>query len=49
MKPKGPLTGWLFAFLVAVFIWSPLPSAADQEGTLVIALDTLGGQTMPVG
>ncbi|NKB55419.1 MAG: hypothetical protein GKS00_03690 [Alphaproteobacteria bacterium] len=46
MTHRGPFFGWLFSLLLTVFIWVPLPSAADQEGTLVIALDTLGGQTM---
>lgn len=47
MKPKRLLVGLFYAFLSTVFLWGPLPGiAADQEGTLVIALDTLGGQTM---
>ena len=47
MKPRRPFVGLFYAFLFTVFVWGPAPGvAADQEGTLVIALDTLGGQTM---
>ncbi len=45
MKYRRLLTGGLFGFVLAVLAWGPL-SAQDQKGTLVIALDTLGGQTM---
>jgi len=45
MRYRGALTSALFAFALAVLPWNPV-AAADQEGTLVIALDTLGGQNL---
>ena len=35
----------LLSLLIVAFAWSPL-SAAEQEGTLVVALESLGGQSM---
>ncbi|MCG8544101.1 MAG: ABC transporter substrate-binding protein [Alphaproteobacteria bacterium] len=45
MKNRGPVIYRLLAFALAVLVWSPL-AFAEQKGTLVIALDTLGGQNM---
>ena len=45
MKHRGRLTSLLLPFVLVAFIWSPL-AAAEQKGTLVIALDTLGGQNL---
>jgi peptide/nickel transport system substrate-binding protein len=44
MKPRN-LLSWLLFLLLMVCVWAPT-AALDQKGTLVIALDTLGGQTM---
>jgi peptide/nickel transport system substrate-binding protein len=44
MKRCLLFTGWIL-FLVCTVAWAPA-MALDQKGTLVIALDTLGGQTM---
>lgn len=46
MKRLRLLTGWLFSILLAALVWNPMAAAQAQKGTLVIALDTLGGQTM---
>lgn len=46
MKQIGLLTGWLVSFLLAALFWTPMAVAEAQKGTLIIALDTLGGQTM---
>ncbi len=45
MKIRGLLTGLLISFVIVTFTWTPL-IAAEQKGTLVIALDTLGGQNL---
>lgn len=45
MRNRGPLTCVMFAFAMAVLSWNPV-AAADQQGTLVVALDTLGGQNL---
>src|SRR3990167_120629 len=44
MKHCGLLNGWLFAFLLAL-AWTAM-AAEEQQGTLVVALDTLGAQSM---
>ncbi len=44
MRHCGVLKGWLFSVLLALS-WPSLAAVA-QEGTLVVALDTLGGQSM---
>ncbi|MBI4083570.1 MAG: ABC transporter substrate-binding protein [Candidatus Lambdaproteobacteria bacterium] len=45
MRHPGLSTGWLLPLLLLALAWSPL-GAAEQKGTLVIALDSLGAQTM---
>ncbi len=45
MKHRRRLTGWLFPLLLIAWVGTPL-ATEDQKGTLIIALDTLGGQTM---
>ncbi|MGQ4810265.1 Heme-binding protein A [Candidatus Entotheonellaceae bacterium PAL068K] len=44
MRHRILLTGWIL-LLLCVFVWMPA-AAQEQKGTLVIVLDTLGGQTM---
>lgn len=39
------LAGWMFSLLLVTMVWAPV-GAQEQKGTLVIALDSLGGQTM---
>ena len=46
MKLIKLLNSWLFFIIFAALVWPPLAAAESQKGTLVIALDTLGGQTM---
>ncbi len=46
MKCLRVLTGGLFGFVLAALVWAPPTAQGAQKGTLVIALDTLGGQTM---
>jgi peptide/nickel transport system substrate-binding protein len=46
MKRRILATGWIPLLLLCVFVWPSLTAAKEQKGTLVIALDTLGGQTM---
>ena len=46
MKLIKLLNSWLFFIIIAALVWPPLAAAESQKGTLVIALDTLGGQTM---
>ena len=46
MKLIKLLNSWLFLIIFAALVWPPLAAAESQKGTLVIALDTLGGQTM---
>ncbi|MEE8433559.1 MAG: ABC transporter substrate-binding protein, partial [bacterium] len=45
MRHSLLLTGWLLSLLLLALAWSPA-AAQDQKGTLVVVLDTLGGQTM---
>ena len=45
MKNHRSKIVYLLSLLIAAFVWSPL-SAADQKGTLIVALESLGGQSM---
>ena len=45
MKHRGLILGGLFSILLT-FIFLMPPAAAAQKGTLVVALDSLGGQNM---
>jgi len=45
MLHRRKITSLLITFALVAFVWSPL-GAAEQKGTLVIALDTLGGQNL---
>jgi ABC-type transport system substrate-binding protein len=48
MGHRGLLKGYLLTLVLSCLAWAPLAvqAAVKQEGTLVIALDTLGAQSM---
>ena len=45
MKNHRSKIVYLLSLLIAAFVWTPL-WAADQKGTLIVALESLGGQSM---
>ena len=45
MKNHQSKIVYLLSLLIAAFVWTPL-WAADQKGTLIVALESLGGQSM---
>ena len=45
MKHHRSKSACLLSLMIVAFAWSPL-SAAEQKGTLIVALESLGGQSM---